>query len=225
MAGYATYTYDITNTYVKIQIFGGDAKVSLAPSADNKTKLVVREKKRRPYEFFVKDGTLVVRPTKRKWYHLLKIGMDRAEIRLSVPEQALEEISVKAGVGCVSLASMACTGMVDVQTGTGKLCAQNVTCKNFTSVGNTGSAALEQCTAKESISIKRNTGGVLLNDCSAPEIFAKTNTGSVGGNLPPNTVFLVRTNTGRVKVPKASAGEVIGGRCEIKTNTGSVHFE
>ncbi len=225
MAGYVTYTYEIKDAYKEIRLFAGDAKVSFEPSGDNETKLVVRQKKRRPYEFFVRDGVLIICPIKRKWYHLLKIGMDRAELRLFVPEQALEKISVKAGVGRVELGSIVCLGTVDVEMSTGKLFARSVACKSFTSVGNAGSVSLEQCTATESISIKRNTGSVLLRDCSVPEISVQTNTGRVSGRLSPNTVFVVRTNTGKIEVPKAAMGEVVCGRCQIKTNTGSVRFE
>ena len=84
---------------------------------------------------------------------------------------------------------------------------------------------MNKLTATQNISIKRGTGKVSLNDCFAREIFVKTNTGSVSGRLPSNTVFTVRTNIGKIEVPTPPIGEVIGGKCEIKTNTGSVRFE
>ena len=84
---------------------------------------------------------------------------------------------------------------------------------------------MNKLTATQNISIKRGTGKVLLNDCSAPEIFVKTNTGSVCGRLSSNMVFIVRTNTGKMEIPKTPIGVAIGGRCEIKTNTGNIKFE
>ncbi len=84
---------------------------------------------------------------------------------------------------------------------------------------------MNKLTATQNISIKRGTGKVSLNDCFAREIFVKTNTGSVRGRLPSNMAFIVRTNTGRMEIPKVPIGEAIGGRCEIKTNTGNIKFE
>ena len=90
---------------------------------------------------------------------------------------------------------------------------------------NVGCVELCSIACSGAIEVHTNTGKVVLNDCVAPDIFVRTNTGCVCGKLPSNVVFTVRTNTGRIETPKAPIGEVIGGRCEVKTNTGSVKFE
>ena len=225
IAKYVTSLHEITDAYQKIQIDAKDAKVKIEPSKDSVTKLTFLEKKRRPYAFFIQDDTLTVRPVKTKWYHALRIGVDRSEIKLLVPESVFEAISVKSTVGRVDISSVTCNGTVDIQTNTGNINLEKVSCKDFHAKGNTGVVSLNKLAAQGRVAVHCNTGKVMLNDCSAPEIFAKTNTGRVCGKLPPNTVFAVRTNTGRVEVPQAPIGEVIGGRCEIKTNTGSVRFE
>lgn len=222
---YVTNTNEITDTYKKILLKSNDAKVKIEPSNDNNTKITFFEKKRRPYEFSVQDNTLTIQPSKRKWYNLLKIGIDRSEIKLFVPKSMLEAVSVMSNVGHIDISSMICSGAIDIQINTGKTTLANVFCKSFNSNGSTGTIALNDFSAEERISIKRNTGKVLLNDCSAPEIFVKTNTAKVCGKLPSNTVFAVRTNTGKVEIPKSAIGEAIGGTCEIKTNTGNIKFE
>ena len=222
---YVTNTYDITDTYKDIHIDAKDAKVVIEPSEDVNTKLVFFEKKRRPYDFFIVDGTITIKSTKTKWYHSLRIGIDRSEIKLYVPKLALKNISITATVGRVDIHSINCSEAIEIKINTGNIDLKNVSCKAFTSKGNTGYASLSNLTAEESVSIKRNTGKVLLNDCSAPEFFVKTNTGSVSGSLPSNTVFVVRTNTGKVETPKAPIGEIVGATCEITTNTGSVKFK
>lgn len=222
---YVSNTYDITDTYEKILLNAKNAKVKIEPSSDNNTKLVVFEKKRRPYEFSVQDGTLTIRPTKAKWYNFLRIGIDRSEIKLFVPSSSLNAITISSNVGHVDISSINCSGIMDIQINTGKTVLENVSCENFESKGNTGSVSLSNFIAKERISIKRNAGRVSLNDCSAPEILVKTNTGRVSGKLSHNIAFSVRTNTGKVELPKAPIGEAIVGRCEIKTNTGNVKFE
>ena len=49
--------------------------------------------------------------------------------------------------------------------------------------------------------------------------------GNVFGKLPSNTAFAVKTHTGKIEIPQTAIGEVIGARCEIKTNTGNIKFE
>ena len=225
MAGYVTSTQEIAEAYRKIQIYARDGKVALAPSDDGKTKLLLLEKKKHPYTVSVREGLLTLKPSRTKWYHFLRLGIDRSEIRLLVPQSTLEEIKVKANVGKVDLHSIACSGPIEIQTNTGTLHAEDVTCQNFNTKGNTGSAILNRLQAKESITVKRNTGNVTLNDCAAPKIFVKTNTGKACGRLPSDTMFLTRTNPGRVKTPQAPIGAQIGCICEIKTNTGNIKFE
>ena len=225
IAKYVTNTYEIMDAYQSILIEAENASVNIEPSDNGETKLVVFEKKRRPYKFSALDGTLTVRSAKAKWYHRLRIGIDRSQIKLYVPASGLDDISVKSNVSHVDMSLVNCNGAIDISINTGRMKLEGISCKSFHSKGNTGSLALNNFTARESISIKRNTGKVLLNDCKSPEIIVKTNTGRVSGKLPTGTAFAVHTNTGKVELPKAPLGEAVCGRCEIKTNTGSVKFE
>lgn len=223
--GYVTNTYEITDAYKKILLDAKDAKVKIEPSNDNGTKMVFFEHKKHPYEFFIEDDTLTIKLVKTRWYNLLRVGVDHSEIRLYVPKSTLETISVRSNTGYVDISSIICNGAIDIHINTGNVNLEGVFCQAFNSNGNTGCISLNKLTATESVSIKRGTGKVSLNDSSAPEIFVKTNTGSVRGRLPSNTVFSVCTNTGKTKVPTPPIGEAIGGRCEIKTNTGNINFE
>lgn len=222
---YVTSTYETADAYKKLLLDVRNAKVRIEPSDDDTTKFVFFEKKRRPYEFFVQDGTLTVKPLKARWYHSLRIGIDRSQISLRVPKSILEAVSVRANVGQVDIRSIACHGPVTIRVNTGRVNLESVTCKRLDVKGNTASASLNTLAAEESVDVKCNTGRVLLNDISAPKILVKTNTGGVGGRLPSNTVFAVCTNTGKIELPEAPVGGAIGGRCEIKTNTGNIKFE
>ena len=222
---YITNTYEITDAYKNILLNAKDASVKIEPSDDDSTKLVFFENKKRPYGFFIEDDTLTIKSTKTRWYNSLRIGVDRSKIRLCVPKSTLENISVMSNTGYVDISSITCNGAIDIRINTGKINLEGVFCQAFCSKGNTGGISLNKLTATESISIKRGTGKVSLNDCSAPEIFVKTNTGSVCGRLSSNMAFIVRTNTGRMEIPKTPIGEAVGGRCEIKTNTGNIKFE
>ena len=218
-------THEITDTYKKILLDVKNAKVKIEPSNSNGTKLFFFEDQKHPHEFFIEDDTLTIKLVKTRWYNLLRVGVDRSEIRLYVPESTLETISVRSNTGCVDISSIICNGAIDIQINTGNVNLKSVSCQALRSKGNTGCISLDKLTATESVSIKRRTGKVSLNDSSAPEIFVETNTGSVCGRLPSNTVFAVCTCTGKIKIPKPPIGETIGGRCEIKTNTGNIRFE
>ncbi len=225
IARYVTSTYEITDAYKRIFIDAKDANVKIQPSSDDSTKLVFFENKKRQYVFDVRDGMLTIQLQKTKWYNHLRIGFKRSEIKLSIPGVMLEDASIKSNVGDVEISMIACNGDISIQTNTGKVNIYDISCQAFNSKGNTGAVTLNKLLAKDSITIKRNTGKVLLNDCNARELFIKTNTGSVCGKLPSNTVFVVRTNTGKIEIPKTTIGEVISARCEIKTRTGNIKFE
>ena len=243
IAEYVTSTYEITDAYQKILLDAKEAKVEIEASSNDTTKLVFFEDQKRRYVFDVQNGTLTVRLRKTKWYNFLRIGFKRSEIKICVPESILEALTVKATVGCVAISSIVCTGDISVQTNTGKVTVCDTSCKAFhskTGTGNvvlsklmatdtvslecnTGKISLNDCNAREFL-VKTNTGKVSLNDCNAREFLVKTNTGNVFGKLPSNTVFAVKTHTGKIETPKTAIGEVIGARCEIKTNTGNIKF-
>ena len=223
---YTETTYEIKDAYKELVIEAEDAKVRIEGTECDNTKLVFLEKKRRPYKFSIQDGKLIIQSTKRRWYHLFgRIGIDHSKITLFVPKSIPGGIEIKTTVGCVEMHSINCDGTATINTNTGNINIENLSCKAFNSKENTGFTSLNNIVAKESISVKQNTGKVLLNDCLAPEIFVKTNTGRVYGKLSPNMAFTARSNTGKIELPKAPLGEVILGRCEIKTNTGSIKFE
>ena len=222
IAEYVTSTYEITDVYQKILIDAKEAKVEIETSSNDTTKLLFFEDQKRRYVFDVQNGTLTVRLQKTKWYNFLRVGFKRSEIKICVPESILEALTVKATVGCVAISSIVCTGDISVQTNTGKVTVCDTSCKAFHSKTGTGNVVLSKLMATDTVSLECNTGKVSLNDCDAREFLVKTNTGNVFGKLPSNTVFAVKTHTGKIEIPKTAIGEVIGARCEIKTNTGNI---
>jgi len=80
---------------------------------------------------------------------------------------------------------------------------------------------LKNVVAEEKLTIKRSTGHVKFESCDAAEINVKTDTGDVTGTLLSEKLFLCKTDTGRVDVPKATAGGV----CEVTTDTGDIRLK
>ena len=220
-----TITYEITDAYKKILIDAKEANVTIEASNDDRTKLVLFEDKKRPYVFNVQNSTLTVQMQKTRWYNLLRIGFKRSKIGIRVPKSILEALSIKAAVGSVDIYSIVFRGDIDIQTNTGRANICDISCKAFNAKSNTGNIIMNNLIAEDRVSIECDTGRVSLNECNAREFFVKTNTGSVSGKLPTNTLFVVKTNTGKIKVPQNIIGEVITTRCEVKTNTGNIKFE
>jgi len=80
---------------------------------------------------------------------------------------------------------------------------------------------LNNVIAAEKFSVERSTGDVKFDGSDAAEIFVRTDTGDVTGSLLTHKVFITKTDTGKVDVPKT----VDGGRCEIITDTGDIALD
>lgn len=128
------------------------------------------------------------------------------------------ELLLSVSTGDITADSVTCAGEIKVNVSTGKTYLNDVTCKSVKSSGNTGDISLKNVIAQEKFSVERSTGDVKLDKCDAAELMIKTDTGDVNGNLLSEKVFITRTDTGHVNVPKT----VTGGKCEIETDTGSI---
>ena len=130
-------------------------------------------------------------------------------------------LTVKVSTGHVRVGSLDCSGNVSVTVSTGKAELTGVRCKNLISRGDTGSITLKNVVAEGRMYIERDTGDVRFDKSDAAEITVKTDTGDVTGSLRTEKVFITRSDTGSVRVPDT----VIGGRCEITTDTGDIRIE
>ena len=129
-----------------------------------------------------------------------------------------EAIELSASTGEITLSDVNCTGDINIRVSTGKTELTDTKCNNFITVGSTGDITLKNVIALEMFSIKRSTGYVKFTASDAAEISIETDTGAVVGNLLTDKIFITKTDTGKVNVPKT----VAGGSCEITTDTGDI---
>ena len=127
-------------------------------------------------------------------------------------------LDLTVSTGNVTVSSAACEGDITIGVSTGKAYLTDVACKNLTSTGSSGDISLKNVISTEKISVERSTGDVTLDRSDAAELFIMTSTGDVEGSLLTNKVFITKTDTGRIDVPNS----IIGGRCEITTDTGDI---
>ena len=77
---------------------------------------------------------------------------------------------------------------------------------------------MEHFIASDKLNVVRSTGDVRLVGADAGEIHIETDTGKVSGSLLSEKIFIPRTDTGKIDVPKTTSG----GICEITTDTGDI---
>ena len=149
----------------------------------------------------------------------MKIKTSTGNIHVENVSTGHLELSVTTGK--IITTNVSCCGDMHVSVSTGKTILTNVSCKNLSTNGNTGDIVLKNVVAEEKLTIKRSTGHVKFESCDAAEINVKTDTGDVTGTLLSEKLFLCKTDTGRVDVPKATAGGV----CEVTTDTGDIRLK
>ena len=138
----------------------------------------------------------------------------------TMSDASIGSLAVTVTTGKVSISNVVCAGDVRIDVTTGKALLSNMSCNGLTSNGSTGDITLDSLIASERISIERSTGDVKFNASDAAEIYVKTDTCKVSGTLLSEKIFITRTDTGDIDVPKS----VTGGRCEITTDTGDIRI-
>lgn len=137
---------------------------------------------------------------------------------IDIKNATINSLNLFASTGNISLSDINCEEDIKIKVSTGKTNITNATCKNIVSSGSTGNLSLINVIAEENFNIERSTGDINFKECDANEIFVETDTGDVKGTLLSDKVFITSTDTGSINVPKS----VVGGKCEISTDTGNI---
>lgn len=132
-----------------------------------------------------------------------------------------ESMKLSTSTGDISIKNVSCANDITANTDTGDITLDTVSCSSFLSTANTGDLEMNSVTASSWFSIKRSTGDVAFNRCNAFDISIETDTGDVTGSLLYSKAFKVKSNTGKVSVPKFNGF----GKCNITTDTGDIIIE
>ncbi|MCQ2449238.1 MAG: DUF4097 domain-containing protein [Clostridia bacterium] len=135
-------------------------------------------------------------------------------------EAASNKVKIKTSTGDIGIRQIA-ADTLDLSTSTGTVKLADVSCQNIRSKSNTGDVTLKNVTASKKISVTLDTGDVVFDDADAEEIYVKTDTGDITGTLLREKVFITKTSTGTINVPKSTTG----GRCELITSTGDISIK
>ena len=146
----------------------------------------------------------------------MNLHLTTGDIRINGALAGSADLSVTTGDIVVN--GFTCNDDMSVKVGTGKVSLTDVTCRSLVSDGTTGDLLLENAVAADFFSIKRTTGDVRFERCDAADISVNVTTGDVTGTLLTDKVFFAQSHTGRVDVPKTTAG----GKCDITSSTGDI---
>lgn len=237
---YETNSYEITDNFKDISIISNTTDITLIPSEDEAISVVCREESKVKHLVEVKDNTLNIKvEDTRKWYEHIGLSFEIPKITVSIPKGEYGDLSIKNSTGGIavnnlsanslnitnttgkiSLKGIDCQGDISITVSTGKSELENVKCNNLTSNGTTGNATLKDVIAKGKFNIERSTGDVSFTKCDASEILIKTSTGNVKGSLLSDKVFIAKSSTGKIDVPRSTSG----GICEVSTSTGNINI-
>lgn len=137
---------------------------------------------------------------------------------ICVEKIATDTLSLTTSTGNITVADSAISQDITIKVSTGDSLIKNVDCKAINSNGSTGDITLKNALVKEKVSVSRSTGDISLEKCDANELFIETDTGDVKGSLLSEKIFITKTDTGFIDVPKTTNG----GKCEINTDTGNI---
>ncbi len=238
---FETNNYEINEEYKSISVVTDTADIVFIPLESTNTSVVCREHTNLKHSVAVKDNTLVIELIdNRKWYEYIGITIGSQKITVYLPKAQYDMLTIKESTGNIEIPKDFNFNSIDIKTSTGNINAENITtgtfnlsvstgninlknisCESLTTNGSTGKVTLQNVIATDSFSIKRSTGDIKFDKCDAAEILVETDTGNVKGALLSDKVFIAKSDTGKINVPKT----VTGGRCEITTNTGDIKID
>lgn len=239
---YETNTYEVTDDFNSISMLTDTADILFVQSDDKICKVVCYEMSDMKHTTTVQNNTLTINVTdEREWYDHIGITLGSPKITVYLPKTEYDSLAIKedtgdievpkdfkfgsidiaTSTGDITVSGVTCEGDLKINVSTGKVNLTDIKCKSLISDGSTGDFSLKNVIATEKFSIERSTGDVKFDDCDATEIWVKTDTGDVTGNLLSEKIFITQTSTGDVLVPKSTNG----GKCEITTSTGDIHIK
>ena len=129
-----------------------------------------------------------------------------------------ESMDFSVSTGDINIKNANSKDKINIKVSTGHAELTDVNCGNLETKGSTGDIYLKNVIASKDFHIERSTGNIKFDGCDATEIFIKTDTGHIKGGLLSEKVFIARSDTGKIDVPKTATG----GRCEVETDTGDI---
>lgn len=129
-------------------------------------------------------------------------------------------LTVQSDTGDDTFYNVVCN-QLKVTTSTGHQTYTDVSCGATDLFADTGKIRMTNLVSSELLKIKTDTGDITFDRCDAATLDIEADTGSVTGTLRTPKIFYAESDSGRVRVPHSTEGEL----CEIKTDTGKITID
>ena len=127
-------------------------------------------------------------------------------------------ITLSVTTGNVFAEKAECAGELKINASSGHISLQDVSCGRFSAELSTGDVTMKNLISASSIYVKTTTGNIYFEKCDAESLNVTASTGKISGSLLTPKSFDADSTTGRVQVPRDTAG----GSCKIRTSTGDI---
>lgn len=150
-----------------------------------------------------------------------QLAIEASSGGVAIMNASPNELQVRASSGGVALSDMR-PGSVSLHLSSGGLRLSGVHCTgDLNAESSSGGIRFSDVIARGKMKLECTSGSIKLEDCDAEELYIECTSGSVSGNLLTPKTYVARATSGSVRVPSGSSG----GLCEVKTTSGSIHFE
>ena len=235
---YETNTYTANGAFDKISISVDTTEIEFLPTDNKDCSIVCIEDEKVKHSAKVQNGTLVIDTVDtRKWYDFIGVSLGVPKMTVYLPQNEYNSLSIETDTGDITVpkdfsfknieidgdtSDINCfasvSDILEIELSTGDINIDNVTLGRLDLSTSTGDITLKNVITMGSLSIETDTGDVKFKDSDADEIYVETSTGDVTGTLLSEKVFITKSDTGRIRVPKTTSG----GKCEIETDTGDI---
>jgi DUF4097 and DUF4098 domain-containing protein YvlB len=140
---------------------------------------------------------------------------------VAVKNASPENLFISASSGGVALSGMA-PGRVSLNSTSGSLKLDGIRCGGDLSAEvSSGSIRLSDVITDGAMTLECTSGSIKLDDCDAAELYIRSTSGSVSGHLLTPKIYSASAVSGSIRVPTGGSG----GICDVKTTSGSIHFD
>ena len=234
-----TFTAEEDFNNISVDIDTEDIVFSL--SEDGTCRVTCYEQSKVEHSVSVTDGTLQIKVNdQRKWYDYITSPFSFSKpgkITVYLPKESYSSLSLNASTADISVLkgfsfgsarlklstgdiyfAASVEGRLEAELSTGDTVFEGVKAGEIDLFATTGDVTLKNTVCKGNLNVKLTTGDLKFDGADGKDITAETSTGDVTGELLSNKVFITKTSTGDIKVPKSTSG----GKCEITTSTGDI---
>lgn len=229
--------YPVDGAFTGIDVRSSDG-VTLEYAPSKACAVVCRESPHVQYSVAVEDGVLTVQKSNtRRWYECIGIWQEEPTVRLLLPENAYDALTVNGAVGDVEIPQTftfvradirtdtgdvrlraQVHGALTVQTDTGDVTVADSSPQNVTVQTDTGDVEMQALRVAQDVTLQTTTGAQTVRNVMCRNWTAQSHTGDMQMTKTTATGDLrITTDTGDVTLDACDASSL-----DLRTDTGDV---